>query len=180
MCAVSGLCYNKRARLDRHFTRLFGHLMDNSKDAFDIRIENAFDFLSDEYAALFHDSVATAFQHPVWLHGIYSKLVPAVGAQPLVVVARYRTSGALAMVLPLLRVRRGPVRTVEFADLRVSDYLAPVCTATVFSDLLQDDDARLQIRRAVVPFDLLRMPKLPDGRIPIENLLGAPRRVAMD
>src|SRR5207253_7592063 len=79
-----------------------------------------------------------------------------------------------------LRVRRGPVRTVEFADLRVSDYLAPVCTAKVFSDLLQDDSACLRIRRLVAPFDLLRMPKLPDGRIPIENLLGAPRRVAMD
>ncbi len=154
--------------------------MDNSKDAFDIRIENGFDFFSDEYAALFHGSAATAFQHPVWLHGIYSKLVPAVGAQPLVVVARYRTSRALAMVLPLVRVRRGPIRTVEFADLRVSDYIAPICTANVFGDLLRDENACQQIRRLVRPFDLLRMSKLPDGRIPIENLLGAPRRVAMD
>jgi CelD/BcsL family acetyltransferase involved in cellulose biosynthesis len=154
--------------------------MDNSKDAFDVRVENAFDFLSDEYAALFRNSAATAFQHPIWLHGIYSKLVPAADARPLVVVVRYRASGILAMVLPLLRVRRGPVRTVEFADLRVSDYLAPVCTAKVFSDLLLDQGACLQIRRLVAPFDLLRMPKLPDGRIPIETLLGAPRRVAMD
>jgi CelD/BcsL family acetyltransferase involved in cellulose biosynthesis len=83
-------------------------------------------------------------------------------------------------VLPLLRLRRGPVRTVEFADLRVSDYLAPVCTAQVFSDLLQDDSACLELRRLVRPFDLLRMPKLPDGRIPLENLLAAPRRIAMD
>jgi CelD/BcsL family acetyltransferase involved in cellulose biosynthesis len=154
--------------------------MDNSKDAFDVGVENAFDFLSEEYAVLFNGSIATAFQHPIWLHGIYSRLVPAVGAQPLVVVARYRSSGALAMVLPLLRVRRGPVRTVEFADLRVSDYLAPVCTASVFSELLQDAEACVQMQRLVAPFDLLRMPKLPDGRIPIENLLGAPRRVAMD
>ena len=154
--------------------------MDNSKDAFDVRIDNAFDFLSDEYAALFNSSAATAFQHPVWLHGIYSKLVPAAAAKPLVVVVRHRASGALAMVLPLLRMQRGPIRTVEFADLRVSDYLAPVCTAKVFSDLLEDRDACLRIRRLIAPFDLMRMPKLPDGRIPIEDLLGAPRRVAMD
>jgi CelD/BcsL family acetyltransferase involved in cellulose biosynthesis len=154
--------------------------MDNSKHAFDVRIENAFDFLSDEYAALFNDSAATAFQHPVWLHGLYSKLAPGVGAKPLVVVVRERTSGTLAMVLPLLRLRRGPIRTVEFADLRVSDYLAPVCTARAFSDLLQDENACLQLRRLVKPFDLLRMPKLPDGRIPLENLLAAPRRVSMD
>jgi CelD/BcsL family acetyltransferase involved in cellulose biosynthesis len=154
--------------------------MDNSKHAFDVRIDNAFDFLSDEYAALFNQSAATAFQHPLWLHGLYGKLAPGVGAKPLIVVVRYRASGTLAMVLPLLRLRRGPVRTVEFADLRVSDYLAPVCTAQVFSDLLQDENACLALRRLVKPFDLLRMPKLPDGRIPLENLLAAPRRVAMD
>jgi CelD/BcsL family acetyltransferase involved in cellulose biosynthesis len=154
--------------------------MDNSKHAFDVRVDNAFDFLSDEYASLFNDSAATAFQHPLWLHGLYSKLVPGVGSKPLILIVRGRTSGALAMVLPLLRLRRGPIRTVEFADLRVSDYVAPVCTAKVFSDLLQDEHACRELRRLVKPFDLLRMPKLPDGRIPLENLLAAPRRAAMD
>ena len=154
--------------------------MDNSEHAFDVRIENAFDFLSPEYAELFNRSAATAFQHPIWLDGLYSKLVPKVGAKPLIVVVRDRASGTLAMVLPLLRVRRGPIRTVEFADLRVSDYLAAVCTEEVFSDLLRDQNACRQIRRVVGPFDLLRMPKLPDGRLPIENLLAAPRRISMD
>src|SRR3954452_25404576 len=153
--------------------------MDTSKHAFDVRIENAFDFLSEEYRTLFDSSAATAFQHPIWLHGLYGKLVPKAGAKPLIVVVRYGGSGALAMVLPLLKVRRGPIRTVEFADLRVSDYLAPICTEKVFSDLLQNEHARGQIRRLIGPFDLLRMPKLLDGRTPIENLLGAPRRVAM-
>src|SRR4051812_18886418 len=120
--------------------------MDNSKHAFEICIDNAFDFLSDEYADLFNASTATAFQNPIWLHGLYRGLVPGVGAKPLIVVVRYRASGELAMVLPLLRVRRGPVRTVEFADLRVSDYLAPVCTMQVFSDLLQDDRACQRLR----------------------------------
>jgi hypothetical protein len=36
--------------------------MDGSKHAFDVRIENAFDFLSPEYVALFHGSAATAFR----------------------------------------------------------------------------------------------------------------------
>jgi CelD/BcsL family acetyltransferase involved in cellulose biosynthesis len=153
--------------------------MDSSKHAFDVRIENAFDFLSEEYRTLFDSSAATAFQHPMWLDGLYGKLVPKAEAKPLIVVVRHLSSGALAMVLPLLKVRRGPIRTVEFADLRVSDYLAPICTEKVFSDLLQDENACGQIRRLVGPFDLLRMPKLPDGRLPIESLLGAPRRIAM-
>jgi len=154
--------------------------MDKSKDVFDVSVDDAFDFLSQEYAELFNGLSATAFQHPMWLDSLYSKLAPAAAAKRLVVVVRYRATGALAMVLPLLRIRRGPIRTVEFADLRVSDYLAPVCAAQVFSDLLQDEDACLKIRRLIGPFDLLRMPKLPDGRIPIETLLAAPRRISMD
>src|SRR3954452_9651537 len=154
--------------------------MNRPSSTFNIAIEQGFDFLSPDYAELFDNSAATAFQHPLWLDTLYTRLASHAGATPLVVVVRHRATGALAMVLPLLRVRRGPVRTVEFADLRVSDYLAPVCTAAVVSDLLSDESACRDIRRLVGPFDLLRMPKLPDGRIPIENLLGAPRRVAME
>ncbi len=91
-----------------------------------------------------------------------------------------RAAGALAAVLPLLRVRRGPMRTIEFADLRVSDYLSPVCAATTFADLLQDRHACERLRRLLRPFDLLRVPKLLDARMPIENLLGAPHRSLMD
>ncbi len=152
----------------------------NNTDAFEVSIDGAFDFLSPEYAELFGNSAATAFQHPVWLDRLYNKLAPIAAAKPLVIVVRYRATGALAMVLPLLRVRRGPIRAVEFADLRVSDYLVPVCNANVFSDLLQDEQARRDIRRLVRPFDLLRMVKLPDGRLPIETLLGTPRRTSMD
>lgn len=154
--------------------------MNKPSNAFDIVIEQSFDFMSPEYAELFDRSAATAFQHPIWLHSLYARLAPEAGATPLVVVVRYRATGALAMVLPLLRIRRGPLRTVEFADLRVSDYLAPVCTPDVFSQLLDDAAACAQIRRLVRPFDLLRMVKLPDRRLEIEDLLGASRRVAMD
>ncbi|MBW7969642.1 GNAT family N-acetyltransferase [Bradyrhizobium sp. BR 10289] len=154
--------------------------MTTSSSTFDVAVEPAFDFLSPEYAELFVGSAATAFQHPLWLHSLYTKLAFHAGAEPLVIVARRRATGALAMVLPLLRIRRGPIRTVEFADLRVSDYLAPVCSPEVFSDLLRDADACAEIRGLVRPFDLLRMTKLPDGRLAIENLLAAPRRVVMD
>ncbi|MBR0971222.1 MULTISPECIES: GNAT family N-acetyltransferase [Bradyrhizobium] len=154
--------------------------MNRPSSTFDITIEERFDFLSPDYAELFDNSAATAFQHPLWLDSLYTRLASHAGATPLVVVVRRRPTGALAMVLPLLRVRRGPIRTVEFADLRVSDYLAPVCSPQVFSELLRDENACAEIRYLVRPFDLLRMTKLPDGRLPIENLLAAPRRVAMD
>lgn len=154
--------------------------MNRLSNTFDIAIEQAFDFLSPEYAELFDTSAATAFQHPIWLHSLYTRLASQAGATPLVVVVRRRPTGALAMVLPLMRLRRGPIRTVEFADLRVSDYLAPVCSRKAFSELIEDESACAEIACLVRPFDLLRMTKLPDGRLPIENLLAAPRRVAME
>ncbi|MCK1421727.1 GNAT family N-acetyltransferase [Bradyrhizobium sp. 180] len=154
--------------------------MNRSSSTFDIAIEQAFDFLCPEYAELFDNSAATAFQHPQWLHSLYARLASHAGATRLIVVVRHRTTRALAMVLPLLRIRRGPIRTVEFADLRVSDYLAPVCSPGAFSQLLADESACAELRSLLRPFDLLRMTKLPDGRLPIENLLAAPRRVSMD
>ncbi|OAF18641.1 GNAT family N-acetyltransferase [Bradyrhizobium neotropicale] len=154
--------------------------MNSNSDTFDVTIDHAFNFLSPEYAELFDSSAATAFQHPLWLDSLYTKLAAHAGAKRMVVVVRHRASGALAMVLPLLRIRRGPIRTVEFADLRVSDYLAPVCSPDVFSQLIEDETACREIRRLIRPFDLLRMTKLPDRRLPIENLLAAPRRVSMD
>ncbi|MGY4476741.1 GNAT family N-acetyltransferase [Bradyrhizobium sp. USDA 3364] len=154
--------------------------MNKNDDAFDVSIDDAFDFLSEEYADLFEGSDATAFQHPLWLDSLYHKLAPAAAAKPLVVVVRHRASKALAAVLPMLRVRRGPMRTIEFADLRVSDYLSPVCSTATFADLLQDRQACEKLRKLIRPFDLLRMPKLLDARMPIENLFGAPHRSLMD
>src|SRR2546430_13630400 len=43
---------------------------------FDVASENSFDFLSDEYRALFENSRATAFQNPLWLDRLYASLAP--------------------------------------------------------------------------------------------------------
>jgi len=82
---------------------------------FVVQAHESFDFLSDEYAELFLHSQATAFQHPVWLDRLYAKLAPHVGAQPLIMTVRSRADGRLALLLPLLRRRRGAMRAVEFA-----------------------------------------------------------------
>ena len=49
---------------------------------FQISVENAFDFLSPEYADLFSRSDATVFQHPFWLDRLYARLVPYRNAKP--------------------------------------------------------------------------------------------------
>ncbi|MGQ0685862.1 GNAT family N-acetyltransferase [Bradyrhizobium sp.] len=154
--------------------------MHHSEAAFDVSIDNSFDFLSAEYATLFDNSVATAFQHPLWLDSLYRNLASAGGTRRLILVVRRRRGGELALVLPLVRVRRGPLRTVEFADVRVSDYLAPICSESNFVELVQDAAACREMRRLLRPFDLLRVPKLRDGSVSLERLLDAPTRASMD
>ena len=146
---------------------------------FSVGVENAFNFLSQDYAELFGRSCATPFQHPLWLDRLYAALVPSAGVEPLVVVVRHRSDGRLAMVLPLVRQRHGIMRVIEFADLRVSDYASPVCTEATFALILRDAAACDQIRNALKPFDLLRIKKLKDGSLPIERLLDAPARSSM-
>jgi CelD/BcsL family acetyltransferase involved in cellulose biosynthesis len=76
------------------------------------------------------------------------------------------------MVLPLVRRRRGTMRVVEFADLRVSDYAAPVCDAATFELILQDKAACAALRKLLKPYDLLRIRKLGETALPLERLLG--------
>jgi CelD/BcsL family acetyltransferase involved in cellulose biosynthesis len=146
---------------------------------FEISLEPAYDFLSDEYAALFAGSRATAFQHPLWLDRIYRALAPQVNAEPVVVTVRWRHNGRLAMLLPLLRRRHGILRVIEFADLQVSDYAAPVSDEQAVGRIAGDGQVREKIRALLKPYDLIRIQKLSEEGLPLEQLLGISRRSAM-
>lgn len=142
---------------------------------FEASIQNSFDFLSAEYAGLFAGSSATAFQHPRWLAALYGKLLAANMAEPLVVVVRSSADKRLAMVLPLVRRRLAFLRIVEFADLRVSDYVSPVADPRTFATILADSACVEQIRRLVRPYDLLKIGKLAEHSLELEKLFGIRR-----
>lgn len=139
---------------------------------FEVAVENYFDFLSPEYAALFDASAATAFQHPVWLSALYRGLVVHNNARPLIVVVRHQTDGRLAMVLPLVKRRYGALKVIEFADLRVSDYVAAVVDKATFDAMVADDTVLKRLARAIEPYDLLRIGKLSEGALPLHRLFG--------
>src|SRR5262245_8997287 len=146
---------------------------------FDVAIENSFDFRSAEYAGLFGSSSATAFQHPIWLSELYRRLLKQSRAEPLIVTVRNRSDRRLAMVLPMIRRRYAVLKVVEFADLRVSDYVSPVAEPQAFDRIANDKDALAAIRRHLKPYDLLRVGKLPDRSLPLEKLLGIEKRENM-
>jgi CelD/BcsL family acetyltransferase involved in cellulose biosynthesis len=142
---------------------------------FEASIQNSFDFLSPEYADLFTRSAATAFQHPRWLAALYGKLLTAHAAEPLVITVRFAADRRLAMVLPLVRRRYAFLRMVEFADLRVSDYVSPVADPQTFAAIAGDVDCVRRIGQLIRPYDLLRIGKLADRSLPLERLFGIER-----
>jgi CelD/BcsL family acetyltransferase involved in cellulose biosynthesis len=147
---------------------------------FDIKVENFFNFMSDEYADLFAKSGVTPFQHPLWLDRLYGTLAPQLGADPLVIAVRSQRDGRLRMILPLLRQRRALMTVIEFADLGVSDYASPVCDDQTFDLILHDDAACGEIQNALKPYDLLRFQKLRGNTERIEQLLSVPSVLSMN
>lgn len=144
-----------------------------ASSAFTVAVTSRFDFLSDEYATLFAESSASAFQHPTWLDAIYRNLVPQLRADPLVVTIRDAADGRLAMVLPLVRRRYRGLRTVEFADLGVSDYAAPVASDATIAAVAADPFTCKRIGAVSKPFDILRIRKLRSPSMAVQKLFGA-------
>lgn len=141
--------------------------------AFTVAVTSRFDFLSEEYAILFAESSATAFQHPMWLDAIYRKLVPQLRGDPLIVTVRDAVANRLVMALPLVRRRHRGLRTIEFADLGVSDYAAPVASDATVEAVAADPFACKRINAVLKPFDILRIRKLRSPSTAIQKLFGA-------
>ena len=146
---------------------------------FEVTAEDSFDFRSTEYAELFANSAATAFQHPIWLAQLYERIVRQSSATPLIIVVRAGPGGKLAMVLPLVRRRYTLLKVVEFADMRVSDYVSPVTDEETLSRILADSRTVTAIRKLLRPYDLLRIGKLADRSLAMERLLGVEKRESM-
>lgn len=155
-------------------TRLSAGLQE--ADVLQVGREDHFDFMSTEFSELYDRSSRTLFQHPVWLHHLYRTLAPAVGAEPVVLTVR-APDGRLLAVLPLVRRRSGIVRRVEFADLGVSDYAAPVLDRERGDAVLRDRTVSGAIRAAVGPVDLLRVDKVLGSPNQVAALLGAGQTV---
>ncbi|MFV0281442.1 MAG: GNAT family N-acetyltransferase, partial [Rhodoblastus sp.] len=91
----------------------------------------------------------------------YAILAPHFGAAPLFVRVRDAASGAPLMLLPLVRRREGGLVVVEFADLGVSDYHAPLLASHAPALYAHESLLWAQIEAALRPADILRFEKAP-------------------
>jgi CelD/BcsL family acetyltransferase involved in cellulose biosynthesis len=125
-------------------------------------------------------SPSTPFQHPEWYAAWYDAFAIADGVEPLIAIVTDGSSGEQAALLPLIRRRQKNVSIIEFADLDLTDYNAPILGPAAPRDPKSARalwrELRIALRRMPGGADLVRMRKLPldlDGRPNPLALLGA-------
>jgi CelD/BcsL family acetyltransferase involved in cellulose biosynthesis len=123
---------------------------------------------------------STPFQHPQWYDAWYAAFARAEGVTPLIAVVADASTGEPAALLPLIRRRQNNIAIVEFADLDLTDYNAPILGSATPRDAKA---ARAlwrsllsALRRMPDRADLIRLRKVPvdlDGKPNPIALLGA-------
>src|SRR5262245_16196774 len=63
----------------------------------------------------------TAFQNPQWYEAWYAAFADTEGVSPVIAFVTDAATGEPAALLPLIRHRQGRIRTIEFADLDLTD-----------------------------------------------------------
>lgn len=145
-------------------------------DAWDVTLATDPKALAAEWHCLEARGHATLFQRSEWVLPWYRAAVQSGSADPLVVAVRRSPSEAIVMLLPLCRRRDRGLDVVEFADLSLSDYTAPVLAPV---SLLSDEDAinALHAALAALRCDIIRFgkitPTVGGRRNPMLSLPGA-------
>lgn len=115
----------------------------------------------------------TAFQHHHWLEAWYGAFADA---PPLIAIITDAVTDRQVALVPLIRREQRGVRIVEFADLNVTDYNAPVLGPGVSLDAEQTRALCQALVAAVRELpggvDLIRLQKMP------ENIEGRPNPLA--
>jgi CelD/BcsL family acetyltransferase involved in cellulose biosynthesis len=112
---------------------------------------------------------STPFQHPQWYAAWYGAFAGQV--EPLIAIITDAATGQQAALLPLIRRLHNGIRIVEFADLDLTDYNAPLLGPAAPRDANAARtlwrNLRAALRRMPGGADLIRLRKLAvdlDGR----------------
>jgi CelD/BcsL family acetyltransferase involved in cellulose biosynthesis len=104
----------------------------------------------------------TAFQHPLWFSAWYDTFDEM---SPLIAIIGDARTGRKVALVPLIRRVRHGVRIVEFADLNVTDYNAPILRAGVTFDMTEAREIShalmVELRKVPGGADLVRLKKMP-------------------
>ena len=114
---------------------------------------------------------STPFQHPHWYAAWYDAFATADGVEPVIAIVTDASTGEQAVLLPLIRRRQKNISIVEFADLDLTDYNAPILGPAAPRDAKTARafwrELRTALRRMRGGADLIRLRKVAldlDGR----------------
>jgi CelD/BcsL family acetyltransferase involved in cellulose biosynthesis len=108
---------------------------------------------------------STPFQDRCWLDAWYGAFAGLPHVEPLIAIISNAATSEQVALLPLVRRLQRGVRIVEFADLDLTDYNAPLMTAAAPRDAEAARglwrDLKAALRRSPGGVDLVRLRKMP-------------------
>ncbi|MBL8580080.1 MAG: GNAT family N-acetyltransferase [Mesorhizobium sp.] len=137
----------------------------------DVRIEPAFDFLSDEYRAFYRPDRATAFQGPLWMDMVHRRLAPNLGAQQRTLTVRNRGDASLVVVIPFVLQRSRGIRILSPADFGVCDYNSIVGDRSVLAAIAANPFLVRRIEAELKGCDIVMFRKVRDDDFDVGLLL---------
>jgi len=128
--------------------------------------------------ACWHDAgSSTPFQDHRWLEAWYAAFAKFPEVEPLIAIVSDAATLEQVALLPLVRRVQNGVRIVEFADLNLTDYNAPLLTAAAPRDATAARalwrDLLIALKRSRGGADLIRLRKMP------VDLAGRPNPLAL-
>lgn len=109
------------------------------------------------------EASGSAFQSRRWLATWHEQIGRAVGAQPVFLIVRDRAARRPAALFALCVRRRFGVKVVEFPDLGVTDYNAPLCARDLALTDAELEALWAQARLAIPGADVFVFEKLPEA-----------------
>jgi CelD/BcsL family acetyltransferase involved in cellulose biosynthesis len=120
----------------------------------------------NQAAARWNDAgSSTPFQDPRWLDAWYAAFANFDSVEPLIAIISDAATSEQVALLPLVRRVQNGIRVVEFADLNLTDYNAPMLGAAAPCDakaaLALWRDLLVALKRLPGGGDLVRLRKMP-------------------
>jgi CelD/BcsL family acetyltransferase involved in cellulose biosynthesis len=133
------------------------------------------DGVANEWGIACRHGPATVFQNEQWLGAWYAAFAGRSDVEPLVATIRDGVTGEVALLLPLIRRKLNRLRVVEFADLELTDYNAPLLGPAAPRDAKAASVLWRELQRALCRLpggaDLIRFKKMPPVLGPRPNPL---------
>lgn len=133
-----------------------------TNDDYDVSVDSSIDAITPQWSELESRGILTPFQTQAWLLPWYRIVAPAFGISPIFVTVRDRSYGAPLMLIPLCMIRRNGAVILEFPDIGLSDYNAPLLASNI--KISDDVFAELWglVLRSLPKVDMINFQKMPE------------------